>query len=79
VEQKFRYPEDLGELYPWLVDCLTGMIRALENGDSLTWKYRDSPYAKVIDPDGVTTEYVRCPDPTASGIVIKVTRTGLPV
>jgi hypothetical protein len=27
--QKFRYPEDLGELCPWLVDCLTGVIRAL--------------------------------------------------
>ena len=33
---------------------------------------------EVIDPDGVTTEDVRCPDPTASGIVIKVTRTALP-
>jgi len=27
---------------------------------------------------GVTTEFVRCPDPTASGIVIKITRTALP-
>jgi hypothetical protein len=28
----------------------------------------------VIDPDGVTTEYVRCPDPT-SALVAKITRT----
>ena len=30
---------------------------------------------KVIDPEGVTTEFVRCIDPTASGIVVKVIRT----
>jgi uncharacterized repeat protein (TIGR04076 family) len=78
VGQKFRYPEELGELCPWLVDSLTGMIRALEHGGTLPWKYRGTPYEKVIDPDGETTEYVRCPDPTASGIVIKVTRTALP-
>ena len=34
--------------------------------------------AQIIDPDGVTTEYVRCTDPTASGIVIKIIRTALP-
>ncbi len=78
VGQKFRYPEDLGELCPWLVDSMTGMIRALENDGTLSWKYQGTPYEKVIDPDGVTTEFVRCPDPTASGIVIKVTRTVLP-
>ncbi len=76
--QKFRYPEDLGELCPWLVDSLTGVIRALENGGTLPWKYKDTPYEKVIDPDGVTTEFVRCIDPTACGIVMKVTRTALP-
>ena len=75
VGQKFRYPEDLGEFCPWLVDSLTGMMRVLENGGTLSWRYKGTPYEKVIDPDGVTTEYVRCPDPTASGIVIKVTRT----
>lgn len=74
VGQKFRYPEDLGELCPWLVDSLTGMMRVLENGGTLAWKYRGTPYEKVIDPDGVTTEFVRCPDPTQSGIVIKVIR-----
>ncbi len=76
--KKFRYPEDLGKLCPWLVDSLMGIIRAPEHGGTLSWKYRGTPYEKVIDPDGVTTEYVRCLDPTASGIVMKVTRTALP-
>ena len=78
VGQKFHYPEELGKLCPWLVDSLTGIIRALENGGTLPWKYQGTPYEKVIDPDGVTTEYVHCPDPTSSGIVIKITRTALP-
>ena len=78
VGQKFRYPQDLGKLCPWLMDSLTGVIRALQHGGTLPWKYRGTPYEKVIDPDGVTTEFVRCPDPTASGIVIKVIRTALP-
>ena len=77
VGDKFLYPEDLGELCPWLVDSLTGVIRALEHGGTLPWKYQGTPYEKVIDPDGVTTEYVRCLDPTAAGIVVKVTRTVL--
>ena len=74
VGQKFHYPEDLGELCPWLVDSMMGMIRALENGGELPWRYRGTPYEKVIDADGVTTEYVRCPDPTRSGVVMKVNR-----
>jgi uncharacterized repeat protein (TIGR04076 family) len=76
--QKFRYPEDLGKLCPWLVDSLTGFIRALQHGGTLPWRYRGTPYEKVIDPDEVTTEFVRCPDPSASGIIVKVTRTALP-
>ena len=78
VGQKFRYPEDLGELCPWLVDSLTGVIRALEHGGTLPWKYAGTSYEKVIDPDGVTTEFVRGLDPTAAGIVMKVTRTAFP-
>ena len=77
VGQIFRYPDDLGKLCPWMVDSLTGMIRALENGGTLPWLYKDTSYEKVVDPDGVTTEFVRCPDPTASGIVIKIIRTAL--
>ena len=78
VGQTFRYPEDLGKLCPWLVDSLTGVIRALEHGGTLPWRYKGTPYEKQIDPEGVTTEFVRCLDPTASGIVIKVIRTALP-
>ena len=78
VGQTYRYPEDLGDMCPWLVDSLMGFVRALENGGELPWRYRGTPYEKEIDPDGITTEYVRCPDPTASGIVVKITRTALP-
>ena len=35
VGQKFSYPKDLGEICPWIVDSLTGMIRALEHGGTL--------------------------------------------
>jgi uncharacterized repeat protein (TIGR04076 family) len=56
---------------------MTGMLRALENGGTLPWRYRGTPYEKVIDPDGITTEFVRCPDPTVP-VVIKITRTALP-
>jgi len=75
VGQKFRYPDDLGKLCPWLVDSLAGMLRALESGGTLPWKYKGTPYEKTIDPDGITTEFVRYPDPKKSGIVIKVART----
>ncbi len=74
VGKKFRYPDDLGEMCPWLLDSLMGMVRALESGGTLPWSYRGTRYEKVLDPDGVTTEFVRCPDPTAS-VVIKITRT----
>jgi uncharacterized repeat protein (TIGR04076 family) len=73
--QRFCYPDDLGEMCPWLLDSLMGMVRALENGGELPWRYRGTPYEKMIDPDGITTEYVHCPDPTASGIVVKIIRT----
>jgi len=49
-------------------------VRLLESGVTLPWRYEGTPYEKVIDPDGVTTEYVRCPDPT-SALVAKITRT----
>lgn len=79
VGHTFRYPQDLGQLCPWLADSMTSMIRVLQHGGTLPWRYQGTAYEKVIDPDGVTTEFVRCPDPTASGIVIKVTRTALPI
>ena len=70
---KFKYPEDWGKLCPWLRGSLNDFIRALEQGVTLSWKYENTPYEKVIDPDGITTEYVRCPDPTAD-LVAKIIR-----
>lgn len=78
VGQKFRYPEDNGKLCPWLLDSMHGVIHVLRFGGTLPWDYAGTPYEKVNDPEGVTTEYVRCIDPTASGIVVKVTRTRVP-
>jgi uncharacterized repeat protein (TIGR04076 family) len=71
---KFSYPADWGKLCPWLRASLNEFVRLLENGVTLPWMYEGTPYAKVIDPDGVTTEYVRCPDPT-SDLVAKIVRT----
>lgn len=75
--QRFSYPEDLGKLCPWLVDSMHGVIQALRFGGILGWDYAGTPYEKEIDPDGVTTEFIRCIDPTASGIVVKVIRTAI--
>lgn len=72
--ETYTYPEDTGELYPWLLDSINSMIRVLQFGGSLPWTYKGSEYEKEIDPEGVTTEYIRCPDPTDAGIVEKVTR-----
>lgn len=71
---KFKYPEDMAKLCPWLLASLHDFLILLQQGVTLPWMYEDTPYQKVIDPDGVTTEYVRCPDPT-SNLVAKITRT----
>ena len=71
---KFEYPADIGKLCPWLLSSMHDFIRLLENDATLDWKYEGTPYEKVINKDGVTTEYVRCPDPTAD-LVAKITRT----
>jgi len=71
---KFEYPGDIGKICPWLLSSMHDFLRLLQNGVTLPWKYENTPYEKVIDPDGVTTEYVRCPDPTAD-LVAKITRT----
>lgn len=74
---KFVYPQDWGKICPWLRGSLNEFVRLLEHGVTLSWIYEKSPYEKVIDPDGVTTEFVRCPDPT-SNLVVKIIRTALP-
>ena len=74
---KFSYPEDMGKLCPWLRTSLHDFLRLMENDVTLTWKYEGTPYEKVINENGITTEYVRCPDPT-SDLVAKITRTEVP-
>jgi len=72
--EKYDYPKDWGKVCPWLRAAMIEPIRLLEWGVTLPWKYAGTPYEKVIDPDGVTTEYIRCPDPTAD-LVAKIIRT----
>ncbi len=71
---RFTYPAEWGKICPWLRTSLNDFVRILEFGGTLPWMYEGTSYEKVIDPDGVTTEYVRCPDPT-SNLVAKITRT----
>ena len=71
---KFEYPKDWGKVCPWLRAAMIEPIRLLEWGVTLPWKYKGTPYEKVIDSDGITTEYIRCPDPTAN-LVAKIIRT----
>jgi hypothetical protein len=73
--QRFRYPEDWNKICPWLASSLDPVISALRFGGTLGWQYPDTPYVKEIDLEGITTEFVRCIDPTASGIVVKVIRS----
>lgn len=75
--EKYRYPEDIGNLCPWLLDSINSMIRVLQFGGTLPWKYKDTEYEKIIDADGITTEFIRCPDPTNAGVVAKITRKKL--
>jgi uncharacterized repeat protein (TIGR04076 family) len=73
---KFAYPQDIGKICPWLLSSLHDFLIVLQQGATLPWRYEGTPYEKVIDPDGITTEYVRCPDPT-SALVAKITRTAI--
>ena len=75
---KYAYPEDKAKICSWLLDSANTMIRVLEYDGKLPWNYANTPYKKVIDPKGITTEFVRCPDPTSAGVVLKITRTKLP-
>jgi len=70
----FRYPAEKGGICHWLMDSMNGFMRVLEYGGHMSWMYRGTPYEKVVDPDGVTTEFVRCPDPTTT-VVAKIIRT----
>jgi uncharacterized repeat protein (TIGR04076 family) len=71
---KFEYPAEMSKLCPWLLASMHDFIRLLENDVTLGWKYEGTPYEKVLNENGITTEYVRCPDPTGD-LVAKITRT----
>lgn len=73
--EKFVWPKDMGNICHWLASALDPVCTSLAAGAIYPWKYAGTPYEKVIDPDGVTTEYIRCPDPSQAGIVVKITRT----
>ena len=75
VGQKFLYPRDAEKICPWLLGSMNAFINILLDGGTLPWKYSGTPYEKVVDPNGVTTEFIRCVDPTNAGIVVKLTRT----
>ena len=72
--EKFRYPEDWGHLCALLRASMMPLILCMEFGAVLPWRYKGTPYEKVVNPYGVTTEYVRCPDPT-SDLVTKIVQT----
>lgn len=72
---KFKWPLDQGKICHWLASALDPVCTALQTGAILPWKYSGTPYEKVIDPDGITTEFIRCPDPSEAGLVVKITRT----
>ena len=75
VGDKFKYPKDTGKMCNWLIDSASHMIRVLQYGGRLGWSYKGTPYEKIINKDGVTTEFVRCPDPTSAGVVLKIIAT----
>jgi uncharacterized repeat protein (TIGR04076 family) len=75
VGEKFKWPEDMGRLCHWLGSALDPVVTSLAAGAIYPWRYEGTPYEKVIALEGVTTEYIRCPDPSDAGIVVKITRT----
>ncbi len=73
VGQTFKYPDEKGKICEWLMDSMNGAIRVLEYGGTMPWLYQGTPYQKVIDPNGLTTEFIRCPDPSRV-VVAKISR-----
>jgi len=71
--QKFAFPEEKGKICNWLMDSMNGALRVLEYGGTMPWLYEGTPYQKVIDPNGLTTEFIRCPDPSRV-VVAKISR-----
>ena len=73
--EKYNYPADANKICTWLLSSANAMIQVLRYDGRLGWSYKGTPYEKIINKDGVTTEFVRCPDPTKSGIVLKINDT----
>jgi uncharacterized repeat protein (TIGR04076 family) len=71
--QKFTFPDEKGKICNWLMDSMNGALRVLEYGGTMPWLYEGTPYQKVIDKDGLTTEFIRCPDPSRV-VVAKISR-----
>lgn len=72
---KYNYPGDIGKMCPWLREAMYCAVRMLAAGVTFPWRYTGTPYEKKLNEDGITTEFVRCPDPTQAGVVAKITRT----
>lgn len=72
--EKYEYPADMDKLCPWLLASMHDFIRLLQHDVTLGWKYEGTPYEKVLNENGLTTEFVRCPDPTGD-LVAKIIRT----
>ena len=77
IGEKFKYPDDIGKMCPWLLDSVNSMVRVLQFGGVLPWGYKGTRYKKLINSEGTTTEFVRCPDPTSAGVVVKIIRKEL--
>lgn len=75
IGDKYVYPDEFGDICVWLRDAIEPMIKILALGGTLPWTYEGTKYKKKFNKNGVTTEYVRCPDPTEKGIVVKITKT----
>jgi uncharacterized repeat protein (TIGR04076 family) len=73
VGQTFKFPDEKGKICNWLMDSMNGALRVLEYGGTMPWLYEGTPYQKVIDPNGLTTEFIRCPDPSRV-VVAKISR-----
>ena len=71
---KYEYPKDWEDICPGLRGSMTRHIETLAAGKSFYWTYAGTPYEKIIHENGITTEFVRCPDPTVR-VVAKIIRT----
>lgn len=78
IGEIYSYPKDKAKICSWLLDSANTMIRVLEYEGTLPWSYEGTPYEKTKSAD-ITTEFIRCPDPTSAGVVLKITRAKLPI